>query len=292
MPLDWTNLSRGSLEWTLEHVPRILLVLALAFLAVRAGRRVLDRLEHRLQRQDRKSGQGHHRAGTLVSILSNVLSVTVWSIALLQVLAELGVKLGPILTGAGIAGIALGFGAQSLVRDFLTGFFVLLEDQYRLGDTVQINGSTGVVERFSLRLTCIRSIDGTLHNLANGKIDTVSNASAGWSSAIVDIGAPYGESLGALHGALNRAGEELLRDGEVRELVLDPPKILGIEEFAATQILVRVSIKTVPGAQLQVARTYRQKVKTTFDEEGINLDAPATLLVKAPVSAGVGATAD
>lgn len=274
------DLARRSAEWSLSHVPRILLVIALALIMVRAGRKILARLQNKLQIEDTQAGRSIHRSQTLALVLTSGLSITVWSIAILQVLAELGVKLGPLLAGAGIAGVAIGFGAQSLVRDFLTGFFVLLEDQYRVGDMIEIGGIKGVVERFTLRSTSIRSLDGTLHHCSNGSIESVSNFSVGWSKAIVDVVAPYNQSISKVKDALMRAGGEVLKDETSGPLVVEPAKILGVEGLGEDQMTIRVAIKTVPGKQERVARAFRHRVKEVFDDEGIELPTSRTVFVE------------
>jgi small-conductance mechanosensitive channel len=195
------------------------------------------------------------------------------------VLGEIGIELAPMIAGAGLVGVALGFGAQSLVRDFLTGFFVVLEDQYSVGDRVDIDGVAGTVERFSLRLTSIRSIDGTLHHISNGNIKIASNTSAGWSKAIIDIGVPHSESLDKVKEALLRAAALLAADERVGALVDETPEILGVEEFTESQMKIRVAIKTVPGRQRPVARAYRQCIKEVFDQEGIEMDSSTTLIM-------------
>ncbi|MGH2706676.1 MAG: mechanosensitive ion channel family protein, partial [Actinomycetota bacterium] len=176
---------------------------------------------------------------------------------------------------AGIAGIALGFGAQSLVRDFLTGFFVLLEDQYRVGDLIEIRllsdaGTVrGKVERLSLRATSLRGSDGTLHQIANGVIQVVSNRSVGWSRAIVDIGVSYREDLNRVRETLLEAANELVADVELGPFITGAPEVLGVEELGESRVTVRMAARTLPGKQTVVARALRQRIKEAFDRQGI-----------------------
>jgi moderate conductance mechanosensitive channel len=281
--IKWRDLPAGILDWGLDHMPRILLTLVLALILLRAGRRLLNRFETRLNAQDARTDRHLNRSATLISILGHVLSITVWTIALLQVLGEIGIALGPMIAGAGLVGVALGFGAQSLVRDFLTGFFVILEDQYSVGDRVDIDGVAGTVERFSLRLTSVRSIDGTLHHISNGNIKIASNTSAGWSRAIIDVGVPHSENLKKVKEALLRAGSILAADEQVGPLVQETPDIMGVEEFTESQMKIRVAIKTIPGRQRPVARAYRRYIKEVFDEEGIEMDSSTTLVMQPSV---------
>jgi small conductance mechanosensitive channel len=227
-------------------------------------------------------------------------------IAGLQVLSVFEIDIGPIVAGAGIAGVALGFGAQSLVRDFLTGFFILLEGQYRVGDWVELGDSLeeggiwGIVERFSMRRTSVRSRDGTLHHIANGEITRASNASAQWSTAIVDVEVPASEPFPKVTEALLEAGVRLADDPQAGGQVLEVPKVLGIEDISDGSMSIRVSVRAVPGQRRSVARAYRGWVKRVFDEAGIDLAPPDDVIVRygdaspahtgRPESAGNGTT--
>lgn len=286
MPTDgWEDILRGAATWMLTHLPRILLILLLALLAARASRRLVRRFEDRIIAEDVETTGSAQRAATLAALGGGGVSVVVWLIASLQILSELEIEIGPLLASAGIVGIALGFGAQSLVRDLLTGFFILLESQYRVGDWVEVGDSLeeggiwGLVERFSLRRTSIRSRDGTLHHIANGEIKRASNASTQWSMAIIDIGIPAGEPIPRVTDALLEAGARLAADPEAGPMVLEAPKILGLEDLSGGSMSVRVAIKTVPGQRRSVARVYRRWVKQVFDEVGIDLDPPDDVVI-------------
>ncbi len=188
---------------------------------------------------------------------------------------ELGVPVGPLLTGAGIAGVAIGFGAQSLVRDFVTGFFVLLEDQYRVGDSVEVGIVDGVqvkgtVERFSLRSTALRQSDGTLHQIPNGVMQVVSNRSAGWSQAILDIPIAYDQDLAEARLALEEASEKLMSGEEMGSFVTQMPEILGVEDLGESRVTLRVVARTMPGKQRAVERAFRQEIKEAFHRHGIS----------------------
>jgi small conductance mechanosensitive channel len=199
-----------------------------------------------------------------------------------MVLDIINIDLGPLIAGAGIAGIALGFGAQSLVRDFFTGFFVLLEDQYAVGDIVEIETAKGTVERFTLRLTSIRALDGTLHHVSNGHIKMVANSSAGWTKAVLDITVDWDEDLDQVERALKRAAEEAKDHPTAGPLVLGPAELLGVESLADGNVVVRVAIKTAPGMRLTVARAYRQQLRKVFAEEGISVPFPHQVHIQQP----------
>lgn len=261
---------------------KILLVLLIAKVLVRAGRRVIGRLERRLLDEDRLAGRGISRSRTLAQVSSSVLNVVVWTFAVLQILQITQAKVGPLIAGAGIAGVALGFGAQSLVRDFLTGFFVLLEDQYAIGDYIEVGDAKGTVERFTLRLTSVRAVDGTLHHISNGEIKSVGNSSAGWTKAMIDITVEFDEDLDKVEQALVRAAAELKEVPGIGSLVLGPAETLGVESLADGNIVVRVAIKTAPGNRMTVARAFRARVKKVFAEEGITVPAPHSILIQQP----------
>jgi small-conductance mechanosensitive channel len=257
-----------------EHGLRIVVIIVLAFLIFKAVKSFLDRLERRLNAEDSQAGRSAHRSHTLVGVMRGAFSIAIWTVTSFMVLDEIGLNLSPLLTGAGIAGIALGFGAQSLVRDFLTGFFVLLEDQYRVGDLIEIQlpdegNVRGKVERFSLRATSLRGSDGTLHQVANGMIQVVSNRSAGWSRAIIDIGVSYREDLARVREALLEAGNELVEDEELGPFITEAPEILGVQELGESQVTIRMAARTLPGKQTVVARALRQRIKEAFDRQGI-----------------------
>lgn len=268
--IDLQALTRAALE----HGLRIALILIATFVVARVVRGALYSLERRLAVEDSKSGRNLLRSSTLASVLRSVFSVALWAVSTVMILDEIGVPVGPLLAGAGIAGVAIGFGAQNLVRDFVTGFFVLLEDQYRVGDSIEVSivdGAqvSGTVERFSLRSTALRESNGTLNQIPNGVVYIVSNRSAGWSQAILDIGIAYNQDLKLVKEALKEAGEQLRENSDLGVFVTDPPEILGVEDLGESRVTVRVAARTLPGKQQGVERAFRQHIKEAFDKHGI-----------------------
>jgi small conductance mechanosensitive channel len=272
------GLGETTLRWSLSHGIRIVLIIIGAWFVSRAGERLLARLEQRLRTEDAEAGRGPQRSRTLAVVSRSILHMIAWGIAAMLVLGELGLNLAPLLASASIIGVALGFGAQSLVRDFLTGFFVLLEDQYAIGDYIEIGGVMGTVERFTLRMTALRADDGSLHTIANGTIQRVSNSSAGYTRALVDIGVAHEADLVQVGEAFVQAGEVLLADEEMGPLVLEPPQVLGPQALTESQVQVRVSIKTLPGKRATGARAYRHRVKEVFDRVKIPMSSPMLIV--------------
>lgn len=267
---DLTELAQDALGRGLT----VALILAATMIVARVVRRLLARLERRLAVEDSEAGRSLHRANTLVSVLRSIFSVLIWTVAVFMVLDELGVKVGPLLTAAGIAGVAIGFGAQSMVRDFVTGFFVLLEDQYRVGDSIVVTivdgvQVKGIVERFSLRSTALREGNGTLHQVPNGVMQMVANRSAGWSQAVLDVPVAYDQDLNQVREALREAGKELVAGTDFGQFVTEEPEILGVEELGESRVTLRVVAKTLPGKQRAVERGFRQYIKEAFERHGI-----------------------
>src|ERR671934_2113681 len=216
--------------------------------------------------------RAEQRIEALASVLRSVLSFTIMAVAAVMILGELGVELGPLIAGAGIIGVALGFGSQSLVRDFLSGVFILVEDQYGVGDTVDLGEATGVVEVVSLRTTRLRSVDGTVWHVPNGTIARVGNKSQHWSRALLDVQVAYGTDLAHAREVIKRVADEVHE--ERSGWVLEEPELWGVEELGPHGITVRLVIKTQPSKQWDVSRLVRERLKAAFDAEGIEIPFP------------------
>jgi small-conductance mechanosensitive channel len=229
------------------------------------------------------------RAKTLGSLFESIVNLVVWTLTILLIAAQLGFNLGPLLAGAGILGVALGFGAQSVVADFLSGVFMLLEDEYGVGDYIDMGEASGTVEDVGLRVTRLRGVDGVVWFVRNGEVVRVGNHSHGWSSAILDIGVAYGTDVGAVRQVLDGLAEEVMTDSPVADLLLERPTILGVQELAADSVVIRMVIKTQPGEQWVVARYVRERVKEIFDAEGIEIPFPQRTVWNRNDSAGATA---
>lgn len=214
------------------------------------------------------------RAQTMGSVLKSLTTGVVATVVILMVLSELGADIGPLLASAGILGVALGFGSQALVRDFLSGIFMIVEDQYGVGDVVDVGEATGTVEAVGLRVTRLRDVEGTVWYVRNGEILRVGNQSQGWARAVMDIGVGYGEDVGRVQDLLRRVGCDLHEDPEWGPLILEDPEVWGVEALSADAVVVRLVVKTLPLEQWKVARELRRRIKATFDAEGVEIPFP------------------
>lgn len=257
---------------------RVLVVVLAALLLTRALRRGVRKVEAKVS-EDTTPLRALQRTQTLAKVLSSAGILFTWGVAAFYVLAELGFELAPLLAGVGIVGLAIGFGAQNLVRDVVTGFFILLEDQYGIGDIVEIDGATGKVEQLTLRITGLRALDGTLHYIANGSIAQVANRTKGWSRAIVDVGVAYKEDVARVRSVLEEVAAEAHDDSKLGRALYAQPEVLGVESIGEYEIVVRMIVDTKPGKQWEVGRALRERIKTRFDAEGIEIPFPHWVMV-------------
>ncbi len=218
--------------------------------------------------------EAEKRAHTLGRILNSAASVVVIGVAATMVLSEFGMNVMPIITGAGIAGLAVGFGAQNLVRDIISGFFFILENQVRVGDVAIINETGGLVEAMNLRTIVLRDLAGVVHVFPNGEITKVSNMTKEWSRYVIDVGVAYKENVDHVMEVLQQIGDELCVDERFRALILDRLEILGVDDFGESQVTIKVMIKTLPLKQWVVGRELRRRIKNTFDQKGIEIPFP------------------
>ncbi|MFN2388688.1 MAG: mechanosensitive ion channel family protein [Actinomycetota bacterium] len=249
---------------------RVVGVLLGAILLSALLRRAVGRVETRISLQG--TGARHaQRTRTLTKVLTSAGIVTIWLIAVLTALGAIpGFELGPLLAGLGIGGLAIGFGAQNLVRDVVTGFFVLLEDQYGIGDIVEINKqASGTVEQLTLRLTGLRDVDGTIHYFPNGAITQVSNRSKDWAGVLIDVKVGPDEDLGRARRALEAAARAIADDPEVGPHLLQTPTVLGVEAVEDDAVALRLSAQATPGSAPDLRRVIRERIKVALDAEGI-----------------------
>jgi moderate conductance mechanosensitive channel len=227
------------------------------------------------------------RIATLTSALSTTGVVVVWVITIMLVLGVFEVPLAPLFASAGVAGVALGFGAQSIVKDTLSGFFILLENQFGVGDVIELKTTaqpvSGSVEQLTLRVTALRDFDGTLHTVPNGNIQLVSNKSRGWARAIVDVRVAFGEDLDRLRGALEDVFEGIKGDPTLADWIHEGPNVLGVDSISDYAQVVRVIAETRPSKRYDTERVLRERIARRLDDEGIRTPLPPTLTPGGPV---------
>ena len=278
-------------DWFLDTGLPILIVVGVAIVVTVLSRTAVNRFRRKLEGTASLTQEVNlQRATTLTAALSTTLVVLIWTIAILIVLGEFGISLGPLLATAGIAGVALGFGAQTIVRDTLSGFFILFENQYWVGDNVELQTPSGRVpgrvESLTLRVTSLRAFDGTLHIVPNGNILVASNRSRGWARAIVDVRAAYEEDVDRLRQVLEELFEELKGDRTLQDWIQEGPTVLGVERMGQDALVMRVVADTRPSKVMDVERTLRERITRRLVERGIRV--PVIPVAPAPGGAGDG----
>lgn len=267
---------------------RIMLILLLAWGISTLIRRVLLRLEERLLERGRKAGEppseAAKRVETLVRLVRQAALIAVTITVGLIILRELGFDIAPILAGAGIIGLAVGFGAQNLVRDVIAGFFFILENQVRVGDVAIVNGTGGLVERVNFRTLVLRDLGGVVHVFPNGTVNTLSNLTNDWSAYIFDIGVAYKEDTDRVVAVMKEVGRTLKSDPEYGPLMLEEPDIFGVDKFADSAVVIKGRIKTKPIQQWAVGREYLRRIKQAFDANRIEIPFPHRTLYVGEVS--------
>jgi len=273
MEFDLKGMWESSYEWIITTGLSILVILLLALIALRLARLVSRRLFKAFKFSEEDS-EMKKRADTLGSIIQYVISIGVTLVALIMILSELGIQIGPILATAGVAGLAFGFGAQHLVKDVITGFFILMDDEIRVGDVVKIAGKSGVVKQVTLRLTVLRDLSGNVHYVPNGNIDIVTNMTKEFSYALMEIGVGYGEDTDEVVKVINEVGEDLRSESDVKRFILEPIQVLGVDKFADSAVVIKARIKTRPIKQWEVSREFNRRLKKAFDAKGIEIPFP------------------
>lgn len=294
---DWTDNKAlaGLAEWVIDRPFRILVIIFLALILNRLARGAISSLSDRIRStpanprlaQLRRLGgddknldgaladRAPARAEAIEAVLKSVVSVAIWAVALLLVLGELDINLAPLIAGAGVVGIALGFGAQSIVRDFLAGLFILIEDQYGVGDVIEVGNIAGTVENISLRTTRVRDVEGTVWHLANGEINKVGNHSQLWSNCVIDVDVAYETDVRQAMAVLDDVADKMWKESlEGAATIIADPTVLGVQALGESAITLRIVVKTDPLSQWQVQRDLRLRIKEAFDAEGISIPFP------------------
>jgi small conductance mechanosensitive channel len=267
-----------SLNLIIHTAFRILIVLILAWIGMKLIVKALRRLEKNLINKSQADGEppseSEKRIETIIRLLRQGSLIAVWITAGIIILKELGVEIGPIIASAGIVGLAVGFGAQNLVRDIISGFFMILENQIRVGDVAIINGTAGLVEKIKFRTTVLRDVSGTVHTFPNGTITTLSNMTNEWSAYVFEIGVAYKEDTDNVISVMEGVGESLLKDEKFGKFIMEKPEIYGVDKLADSAVIIKGRIKTKPIRQWIVGREYLRRIKYAFDQQGIEIPFP------------------
>lgn len=275
-PSFWKDTLQGLVEWSIATAPRLLVICVGAWIALKMYQLAIRRLHIFLQSRPDSEGAIEHekRINTLIGIVNKVGMVTFWAMVVMLLLVEVGIDIGPLIAGAGVIGLAVGFGAQELVRDVITGFFNLLENHIRTGDVVQINGTGGLVENIGLRTVILRDVSGVVHVFQNGKIDTIANMTKNWSAMVFDVGVAYKEDTDRVIEVLREVGAKLQADAELGPKILEPLEVFGVDAFGDSAVVVKARLKTLPGQQWPVGREFNRRMKYAFDAAGIEIPFP------------------
>ena len=278
---SWTGnetLARSA-TWLIGKPMAILVIVLIGIAARWIASRAIDRLTRRAENAVLPHNRGAfsrraQRAKSLGSLMRSLSTGLIFGIVGVMVLAELGLNVAPILASAGVLGLAIGFGAQSLVKDFLSGIAMMIEDQYGVGDVVDLGEAVGTVENVGLRVTRVRDVNGTVWYVRNGEILRVGNQSQNWARTVLDISVGYTEDLTRVRRVLQEVAHGLWEDEDYRDIVIEEPEVWGVQDLSADGVLVRVTLKTAPMQQWAVAREMRERIKSRFDYEGIEIPFP------------------
>ena len=275
--MDFKNVLQAVWVWFISSGLKIILIAIVTLIVIKVVSIFTSRLTELFSKK-RVDEESKKRAATLSSVIKNLLIVVILAIALITVLGEMGIEIGPILAAAGIVGLAVGFGAQSLVKDVINGFFILLEDQIREGDVVQIAGRGGLVEKVTLKMTILRDLAGTVHYIPNGTIDVVANMTKGFSRYVFEVGVAYREDVDEVMEVLKEVDEDLRNDPEYKDDILQPIEILGLDKFDNSAVVIKARTTTKPIKQWRVGREFNRRLKKVFDERDIEIPFPHVTL--------------
>ncbi len=261
--------------WLLTHGLKIVLILIGMWIATKLSKKIGERIIRVTADDDPTSeNERERRVATLVQIITFAARMLIIVIGGMTIIKELGIDIGPILAGAGILGLAIGFGSQALVKDLVSGFLLIMENQIRVGDVVRIGSTAGLVEKITLRTVVLRDLDGIVHTIPNGVIEILSNMTYGWSRANLDIGVAYKEDVDKVMKVLEDLGRKMHEDEKYKNVILEKPTILGVNSLDDSAVIIKMIIKTAPLKQWEVAREFRRRVKNEFDRLGIEIPFP------------------
>lgn len=276
----WKDIIQTGINWAIVHVPSIIIIIVLFLVILRLYKYAIRKLSKTLIENSQKAESNEStvekekRINTLMDIVWQGGIIFIWMVFIMILLGQFNINIGPLIASAGIIGLALGFGGQELVRDFITGFFILLENQVRAGDVAIINGTGGLVESIELRTITLRDLSGVVHIFQNGKINTLSNMTKEWSAMVFDVGVAYKEDVDRVMNVMKEVADELQADENFNEAILEPIELFGLDKFGDSAIVIKARIKTQPIKQWMVGREYNKRLKAAFDKENIEIPFP------------------
>ncbi len=272
-PKEIELLAAKFVDWSMAEGILVIITLTVMFLGFAALKRGLARLQKFIEGSFPEQGQVK-RATTLTNVLGDLVRVLIAGIGITTILSQLGINLGPLLVAAGVGGLAIGFGAQSLVKDVISGFFILLENQVRVGDVVNVAGTGGLVEDVSLRTITLRDLSGNVHIVPNGTITTVTNMTKDYSRYVFNVGVAYRENVDQVMTILKDVASELQQDPELGSDILEPLEMLGVDQFADSAVIIKCRFTTKPIRQWAIGREMNRRIKIAFDAQGIEIPFP------------------
>ncbi len=275
----WESFAISLKDWIITELPSIIILIILLVVTLTLATYLVNKLKKVLVKRmvnktDEPDREVEKRLETLMSIVRTVIGIVVWAMFIMIFLKKINLDIAPILAGAGIIGLAVGFGAQELVRDFITGFFILLENQIRTGDVAIINGTGGLVEKIELRTITLRDLSGVVHIIQNGKINTISNMTKEWSAMVFDIGVAYKEDIAKVMKLMKEVADKMMEDEDYKKSILEPMEVFGLDSFGDSALVIKGRIKTKPIQQWSVGREYRKRLKEVFDQHNIEIPFP------------------
>lgn len=264
------------IPWLLSSGIRIIIIIAVSFLIYRFAAVFIEKAVRKTVKSDHflSKEAEEKRENTLVRVFNATVRILIVIVTLMMVLSEVGINVGPLLAAAGVAGLAFGFGGQYLIRDVISGLFIILENQYRVGDVVCLGEKCGAVENINLRLTTLRDLDGTVHHIPNGEIKDASNLSKDFARVNLDIGISYNTELEKAINVVNQVGDEMANDPEWKDLIIKPPQFLRVDDFADSAVVIKILGETKPLKQWDVTGELRKRIKIAFDKEKIEIPFP------------------
>ena len=275
-------LEKINFELVLNKVMHISIILVAAWVGSKMLKKLLAKVHVFLVQRGIASGESvtesSKRIETLMFLLRQAMYILLWVTVGLMIIKEAGIEIAPVLAGAGIVGLAVGFGGQNLVKDVISGFFLILENQVRIGDVVSINGTSGLAEQINFRTIVLRDVAGVVHIIPNGSITSLSNMTHGWSAYVFDIGVAYHEDPDKVISILKKTGAQLRQEDQYKDLIIEDPEIFGVDKLGDSAVVIKGRIKTKPIHQWEVGREFLRRVKHAFDEQNIEIPYPQTTI--------------